>query len=143
MKNHLFKNSNPMKSLLLCAVLIFPFIASAEDLTKAEAVVLAEKFVLNGYTNAPPKHIKEDLNHESIEWQPDRDRLLKLRYNSLTQKAIGVKEGRRSKKIGWSVAFDIPDLQDKSICRVVTMNIDGSEIRIEHVDGKREYFIGF
>lgn len=133
-----------MKIFFLCIALAFPLIASAANLTKQEAVSLAEKFVLeNGYTNAPPKNIKKKLDNESIEWESDRAKLLKKRYDSLNKKAIGVREGRKNQNSGWSAAFDIADPQYKSICRVVTMNIDGSEIRIEHVDGKREFFVGF
>lgn len=133
-----------MRLVLLVAGLLFPLLAAATDLTKEQSVVLAEKFILeNGYTDAPAGALKETLDNESIEWVASRDGLLKERFNSLGKKAIGAKSGRKNQNKGWSVAFDYVNTQYQASCRVVTMNLDGSDIRLEHVDGSREFFAGF
>ena len=71
--------------------------------------------------------------------------MLGQRHNTLRPKAIGAKRGRRGDKDGWSIAFDYATAVrgGRDSCRVVTMNSDGSNIRIEHVDGIRSYFAGF
>lgn len=129
-------------SLLL--VILFSAVAYAEEITKRQAIETAELFILqNGYTDAPPDQIKDNLDYETIELQYNREDMLKFRFNTLKRKAIGVKRGRKGSNPGWSVAFDYVEERTPNVCRVVTMNPDGSEIRVEHVDGIRSYFIGF
>lgn len=118
---------------------------AAESITMKAAVEIAEQFVAeNGYTKAPSSDTKEVLGNEAIEWTTNpRDRL-EQRFNTLLPKAIGAKKGRRNSSEGWSVAFDYTSKNGASNnCRVVTMNSAGNDIRIEHVDGIRSYFIGF
>ncbi len=120
--------------------------AWGQALSQKAAVALAEKFVVrNGYTDAPPDQVKHDLDFESIEFAENREEMLRQRRNTLRPRAIGVKRGRRSNKSGWSVAFDFTKSVDANpgSCRVVTMDSDGSNIRIEHVDGLRKFFVGF
>lgn len=117
--------------------------ALAQALSSQDAIALAEKFVVeNGYTNAAQDHIKHQLDFESIEWTADRSEMLRRRHNTLQPKAIGAKQRRKGAKHGWSIAFDYatgtPGGQD--VCRVVTMDGDGSSMRIEHVDGIRKFF---
>ena len=113
------------------------------SLSKQEAIRTAEVFVSeNGYTDASSSAIKEELDYESIEWSHNRDELLKSRFNTLSGKAIGVKQGAPGNGSAWSVAFDyVGDHND--VCRVVTMLDDGSGIKIQHQDGIRSYFVGF
>ncbi|SDQ75794.1 hypothetical protein [Pseudoxanthomonas sp. CF125] len=131
---------------IIMALLIPSQSAWAQPLSQKAAVALAEKFIAeNGYTKAAPDRIKQQLVFESIELAPTRDEMLRRRYNTLQPKAIGAKEGRKSSKAGWSIAFDYVSVSrgDQDMCRVVTMNADGSDIRIEHVDGFRKAFAGF
>lgn len=121
-------------------------LASAQVLTKQSAVALAEKFVVeNGYTNAAPDRIKRRIDFESIEWAESRNELLKHRYNTLRPKAVGAKPSPKGAEIAWSVAFDyMPGTTDtQDICRVVTMDGNGSKMRIQHLDGVRKIFLGF
>jgi hypothetical protein len=112
-------------------------------LTENKAIKMAELFVLqNGYTDAPANEIKKKLDHESIEYANDREDLLQQRFNTLNRKAIGVRKGKFGKP-DWSVAFDYVDTKLKDTCRVVTMDIDGSNIRVEHKEGIRSYFVGY
>ncbi len=117
--------------------------ALAQPLPQEAAVALAEEFIVeNGYTKATRDRIKQQLVFESIERAHTRDEMLRRRYNTLSPKAIGAKRGRKGSNDGWSIAFDhVPASRDEqATCRVVTMNADGSDIRIEHVDGFRKAF---
>ncbi len=118
----------------------------AQVLSKESVVELAEKFIAeNGYTDLPRESAKASLDRESLEWTSDRESMLQQRANTLKPKAIGAKKGRRGNKSGWSVAFDYAASSptNPETCRVVTMNEDGSDTRVEHVDGIRRVFVGF
>ena len=135
---------------LICAVFLALLIpcqsAWGQVLSQKAAIALAEKFIAqNGYTNAPPAMIRQRLDFESIERADSRSKMLEQRHNTLQPRAIGAKQGRRGDKAGWSIAFDyVPTIRGgRDSCRVVTMDRDGSSIRIEHVDGIRSYFAGF
>ena len=136
-----------MKTFLLL-VLLFKFnnVARAADLTKAEAIAAAEKFIVeNGYTDAPKEKIKPTLDNESLAFPPmSREEQLEARFNSLKPKAIGIRNERKSRKPGWSIAFDYAVFaMESGNCRVVTMDLDGSGMRVEHVEGIRDRFLGF
>jgi hypothetical protein len=110
---------------------------SVSQISSERAVEIAERFVReNGYTDAPDSAIRSQLDLESIEWTNDRTELLKARRNTLQPKAIGVK----ATDGGWGVAFDY--VSHPGSCRVVTMEKDGSQIRMKHQDGIREYWLG-
>ena len=114
----------------------------SEELRQPQAIELAETFILeNGYTDAPREEIKERLDFESLEWMVDRQQLLQQRFDSLRREAIGIRPRRRGGP-GWSVAFAFVH-HGAHRCRVVTMNPDGTQIRIEHVDGLTLGFLGF
>jgi len=138
-----------MNKLILIALLalLMPYQpAWGQTLTQKAAVALAEKFIAdNGYTAASSSPVKQQLDFESLERTDNRAEMLKQRHNTLQPKAIGAKTGRKGSKAGWSIAFAYASWvrggQDS--CRVVTMDGDGSNIRIEHVDGIRKYFAGF
>jgi hypothetical protein len=136
-----------MKVALSVIILILSLSTAvyANDLTKNEAIKMAELFILqNGYTNAPAKEIKKELNIGTVEFANSREELLRRRFNTLKRKAIGVRKGRKSEEVaGWSVAFDYADTKLKNRCRVVTMDADGSNMGVEHVEGIRSYFVGF
>jgi hypothetical protein len=120
--------------------------ARSESISRGAAVEAAERFVVqNGYTDASATQVKERLDPESLERSMDRAKLLSARFNTLKPKAIGLRHARRGRPQGWSVAFDYmdPPTKDVAVCRVVTMAEDGSEARMEHVDGFRSYFSGF
>ena len=122
-----------------------PFPVFAQALTSAQALSLAEKFVAeNGYTKQQPEQLKNPFDYESLEWTGERAIMIKQRFNTLEDKAIGVKKTHPRKDTGWSVGFDLVDqaISEGRHCRVVTVGIDGSDIRVEHVDGIRKYFVG-
>ena len=107
-------------------------------LSSEKAVQLAELFVrANGYTDAADSAIKSQLDHESIEWTANRADMLKSRRNTLRPKAIGIIAADG----GWGVAFDY--VSHPGTCRVVTMQKDGTQLRMKHQDGIHEYWVGF
>ena len=125
---------------IICGLLVISSLtpcsaALAQALTQQAAMALAEEFVVeNGYTDAAPDRIKRQPDLEPIEWTSDRSEMLERRYNTLRPRAIGAKPGRKGGEAGWSVAFDysreLPGGRDN--CRVVTMDSNGANIRIEH-----------
>ncbi|MYM26435.1 hypothetical protein GTP46_27790 [Duganella sp. FT135W] len=116
-----------------------------ESIAVERAVRIAEHFVAeNGYTNLPESRVKEVLDNEAIEWRPGRSERLAQRYNTLRPKTIGAKKARKNGTPGWSVAFDyMSPTGNSNECRVVTMDANGRDVRVEHVDGIRSYFLGF
>jgi len=119
----------PILLLLLVAVVTQ---SQKRGLTQSQAVALAEQFIAqNGYTDLPPDKTK--LAYETIEWERDADRMLQQRHDTLERHAYGVLRGRKGGEPGWTVVFCY-----KAHCgsagRAVTMNLDGSEPRVEHVD---------
>ncbi len=102
------------------------------ELTEAQAIEFAEKFIeRNGYTDLPPD--KEKLAYESIEWESNVDEMLKMRHNTLERKAFGISRGRKGNSAGWTVVFKYKGSKSKN-GRAVTMDLDGSIARVEHVD---------
>lgn len=115
--------------LLLVSVVAYP---QKRRLTQSEAVALAEQFIAqNGYTDLPPDKTK--LSYETIEWETNVDRMLQQRHNTLERRAYGVRRGRKGGDPGWTVAFRYKG-QAGATGRAVTMNLDGTEPRVEHVD---------
>ncbi len=123
-------------TILLMLLVVVVAQSQKGPLTESEAVALAEKFIVqNGYTDLPPDKTK--LSYESIEWEANVDRMLELRHDTLERRAYGVLSGRRGQKSGWTVVFRYKhpsDEQTRSNGRAVTMNLDGSKPRVEHVD---------
>jgi hypothetical protein len=133
---------------LLVVVLFSTYLVDAsagQPISRSAAVALAQKFVAeNGYTDIPKGEVKEKLDPESIEWNGSRKEVLASRFNTLRRLAIGIKDGAKSNTDGWSVAFDyVAGGASSKNCRVVTMDRDGANIRMQHVDGIRSYFAGF
>jgi hypothetical protein len=124
-------------SLLAVAALLFLCAADSQaqkKLNEAQAIKLAEQFIAqNGYTDLPPD--KSRLAYETIEWEANVDKMLRGRHNTLERNPYGVLPGRKSGTPGWTVVFRYknvpPGYRDG---RAVTMKLDGSEIRVEHVD---------
>jgi len=110
--------------------------AQKRELTQAEAVALAEQFVAqNGYTDLPPDKTK--LSYETIEWETNVDRMLQGRHDTLERRAYGIVSGRKGSSRGRTVVFRYRhpiDRRARSTGRAVTMNLDGSQARLEHVD---------
>ena len=106
------------------------------QLTQSEAVELAEKFIAqNGYTDLPPDKTK--LTYETIEWEGNVDKMLEQRHDTLERRAFGFRSGRKGGEPGWTIVFrykHADDPQTKAKGRAVTMNLDGSKPRVEHVD---------
>lgn len=136
--------------VLFCMVivLLLPGLVWPASLSKEEAIQTAERFVLeNGYTNAPREQVKAQLDHESIELigegKDTREKLLAQRVDTLKPKAIGIRKGRKGGRDGWSVAFEYREPSLNDTCRVVTMNLDGTDMQVEHVDGILSRFKGY
>lgn len=130
----------PILPKLIIAVasllLVFPIAdARGKKLKQAEVIKLAERFImLNGYTDLPPNKSRVVL--ESIEASPNTDELLKKRRNTLERKAYGIAQGRKTGSFGWTVVFRYKDRSDPEmhkIGRAVTMDADGSNMRVKHV----------
>jgi hypothetical protein len=133
--------------LLLSALLsIAPVrtIFAADSLSSVAAISLAERFVfVNGYTNALENEIVKELDVDIVELHSTRKVILQTRRNTLKPKAIGIKPVMANgKQIGWGVAFDYALNIRSDSCRVVTMNVDGSETKMQHQDGIRSYWAG-
>jgi len=127
--------------------LLYWFSASswAAQLSPEEAVRRAEIFIVqNGYTSAPEASVKHKLDDESLELNQHYRDKVNGRFNTLKPKAIGVRHGRTDGSEGWSVAFDYvnPTLSSYQ-CRLVTLKLDGSDMRVEHTSGRRNNFAGF
>jgi hypothetical protein len=122
--------------LLIQLVAIVAHSQKRGPLTQSQAVELAERFIAqNGYTDLPPD--KRKLSHETIEWESDVDTMLQQRHDTLERRAYGFRSGRKGRESGWTVVFRYkhprdPRMQSKG--RAVTMNLDGSKARVEHVD---------
>jgi hypothetical protein len=105
-------------------------------LSQSEAVALAEQFIAqNGYTELPPD--KNKISYEAMEPSSNLEQMLQERHNTLERLAYGFRSGRKGGAAGWTVVFRYAHPIDRhatSTGRAVTMNLDGTEIRIEHVD---------
>ena len=123
-------------TILLLQLVVVVAQQHERPLTQSEAVSLAERFIAqNGYTDLPPD--KSKLTHETIEWESDIDKTLQHRHDTLERRAYGVQSGRKGRESGWTVVFRYKHPGGRlmrSNGRAVTMNIDGSEPRVEHVD---------
>ena len=123
-------------TILLLLLVVVVAQSQKGQLTQSEAVALAEKFIArNGYTDLPPDKTK--LSYESIEWEENVDRMLEQRHDTLERRAYGVVSGRKGGEPGWTVVFRYKhpsDREMRSNGRAVTMNLDGSKPRVEHVD---------
>jgi len=119
--------------LLLVAAVAY---SQGQRLTQSEAVALAEQFIAqNGYTDLPPDKTK--LSYETIEWESNVDRMLKGRHDTLQRRAYGVVRGRKGGDLGWTIVFRYRGSSGRgarATGRAVTMNLDGSGLRVEHVD---------
>ena len=111
---------------------------AGSPILSAVALERAEKFVyLNGYTDAAESEIKQHLDPESIEWYGRRGDILDSRRNTLRPDAIGIK----STDSGWGVAFDYVEQYPTKV-RVVTMDANGGNVRVQHQDGVRDFWVG-
>jgi hypothetical protein len=111
--------------------------STGPSISADQAVDRAQQFVRdNGYTDAPSLP-PEDLTPESIEWDT-RERWSISRRGSLVGSAYGYLVGRRGGASGWTVIFcysrpEEEDMKKRPVGRAVTMNVDGSQPRVEHV----------
>jgi cell division protein FtsL len=123
-------------AVLLTLLSVVSSHAQKRGLSEAEAVKLAERFIAqNGYTDLSAE--KDKLANESIELEESLEEKLKMRRDTLERKAYGISSGRKGGSPGWTVVFRYKhpsDQQMRSNGRAVTMNLDGSEMRVEHVD---------
>ena len=133
---------NPINAKLFVAIASLTMLCNADSsaqrkkLGEAEAVRLAEQFIVrNGYTDLPPD--KNRLHYETIEWASNIQEMLKMRHDTLERHAYGVARGRKGSSLGWTIVFrykHATDQEMREVGRAVTMNLDGSKIRVEHVD---------
>ena len=103
--------------------------------SEEEVVKIAENFIIeNGYTDLPPASDLKKIVFESVEWTDNIEEILKTRRNSLQKKAYGILKGRSGKTEGFTVVFLYVDKSEKKIGRAVTMDLYGTNIRVEHKD---------
>jgi len=124
----------PAVTILLLSLPVASY-APEKKLNEAEAIRLAEQFIAqNDYTDLPPD--KSKLAYESIEWESNIDEMLRERRNTLEPNAYGVVRERKNAP-GWTVVFRYQHRATRQMrrnARAVTMNLDGSKMRVEHVD---------
>ena len=132
-----------MKPIILFSVLLLSVNCAysqsvsnrTKEITQEEAIKIAEKFIIeNGYTDLPPTDDKKKIVFESIEWNSDLEEMLKGRHNTLQKKAYGILKGRKGNTEGFTVVFLYVDGSIKKTGRAVTMDLDGNNLRVEHVD---------
>ena len=122
---------------MICLTLLSVVISNAQKrgLSEAEAIKLAERFIVqNGYTDLPPD--KSKLANESFELAESVEEMLKMRYDTLEPKAYGVSRSRKGGSPGWTVVFRYKHPSSQQMRRngrAVTMNLDGGDMRVEHV----------
>ena len=124
----------------LTIFLAMPFGSSAAEskqtvaIMEQDAIRLAEEFItINGYTDQPGSTDKSKLSFELFDGHQNLDQMLASRRDSLERKAYGIHAGRKGSKSGWTVIFRYRN-GNLEHGRAVTMDPDGSNIRIEHVD---------
>jgi hypothetical protein len=117
-------------------------------LSESEAVARAEQFVIeNGYTELPADLAKVELEITDHPRKVPIAKIAARRRGELEKDAWGVARGRRGGSPGWTVAFrygsrmrgrSMLDPSDTILSadngRGVTMDPDGENIVIEHVD---------
>lgn len=139
-----------MKSFILLGVLLFfsniaysQTVSNQTDnssqslraISEEEIVKIAENFIIeNGYTDLPPTDDKKKIVFESIEWTENVEEILKSRHNTLQKKAYGILKGRKGGTDGFTVVFLYVDKSVIKTGRAVTMDSDGTNIRVEHVN---------
>lgn len=103
--------------------------ATGKPIAEDEAIRRAEAFVVaNGYTDRPHAPLSQ-IAWEPLEFETDKERLLLRRARTLRAAAYGVSPGRKDGSPGFTVFFS--QTHATSNGRVVTMNPDGSGIRME------------
>lgn len=102
-------------------------------LDEQTAIQAAERFIAdNGYTDLPPLKDARQLTYESLEWESDPEKMLQHRHDTLERKAYSISPHSKNGP-GWTVGFRLKN-GDTKTGRAVTMDKDGGNIRVEHVD---------
>jgi hypothetical protein len=87
----------------------------------------------NGYTDLPRSKDKSKLSFELLDNSSGNlDQTLASRQDTLERKAYGIARERKGKS-GWTIVFRYRNGNPEN-GRAVTMDLDGSNIRIEHKD---------
>ncbi len=117
--------------IVFVLVLLSGCVSAPKGLTQAEAVRLAEIFIIeNGYTDLPATRTK--LSFESLEFfGDDTEVMLQQRHDTLERKSVSA---GGEKDAGWTVVFRYAHHPDANVGRAVTMNFDGSKMRVQHQD---------
>lgn len=105
---------------------------SEELITEAQAISLAEEFIVkNGYTELPAIERKE-ITLELLDKLVAFELVMKLRHNSLQPKAYGVIKKRRG-SLGWTIIFTrVPKSNfDPKNGRGVSMTLEGKNLFME------------
>jgi len=127
--------------LYLVTIFISVFVVdiSAESnqmaaITEEDAIRLAQEFIaVNGYTDLPRSKDKAKLSFELMDnLHGNVDQALASRQDTLERKAYGITRVRQGKP-GWTIVFRYRNGNPEN-GRAVTMDLDGSNTRIEHKD---------
>ncbi|MEZ4913083.1 MAG: hypothetical protein R2798_03400 [Chitinophagales bacterium] len=103
-----------------------------------EAKKLAETFVKEqAYTNRKTNLSFKDFKLEENEFASDKDGILKIRQNTLFDSAYGARMYLHQTR--WAVGFEYTD-DIPNICRWVSMDTLGNDIKMEPTDTNLEWF---
>ena len=120
----------------------------SRPLTRDEAIQVAEAFVRrNGYTDYRPGPDQVLDSNELFDEARPREEILDSRANTLEASAVGaIPVGRTGLEAGWTVAFErrktlwqrLLGARRDERGRVVTMNSDGTNVEMAHMDFRLE-----
>lgn len=110
-----------------------------QGITAFQAIDLAEQFIkYQGYTSTKVNRTFKELQLEPTEYSTTPEGILKIRQNQLFNDAFGARKFMNGKK--WAVGFEYTD-QIENICRYVSMDSLGNNIKVETNDTNLSWFV--
>lgn len=105
------------------------------------AILIAETFVAEqGYTQKPINLKTQTLQFEKGEYASDTNQIVKMRYNTLHDQAIGVRQyGDKNEK--WAVGFK-PIHGENNVVRAVTMDTIAKMIIMQSQNMREDWVLG-
>ena len=119
------------KRILLFSIIIVLTSCGTARLTENEAILLAEKYILEqGFTDKKVQIDSTKVDPDYVEQIMSRKGILNMRYNTLKPKAVFHSKGLRR----WTVGFQ--NKQDTTRFRILRIYRNGKKIQMEHQDLK-------
>lgn len=109
-------------------------VEATEQITEAEAVRLAEEFIIiNGYTDAPPSKDRSQITAELLDKLATFETIMKMRRNTLERPAYGLIHKRRNGHPGWTIIFHRSPAKEFDLTkgRGVSMDLAGKHLLME------------